>query len=864
MATEIGGAVFTFDAKIDGFERGVIKIKSDFKQVEKEADRVATNASAAMRSFGGSMQALAGASTDPAKVAHSWSRATGQLASDMDRFSEEAKRQGITFAEMTQRLMHFKSAQWQASKGYGDLYKVMKEHDAEAAVMLRLSTSQAQSEAIVTAALARTTDATARAKIEAAAFGTTMTKVGKEAGAMSAGIGLAAKSMAAFLTIGAAVQGFAALRKGIKDVADIGDLAANVGMTTDELQELQYAFAATGLSAEESSGGLQRFAEKLADARKGEGELGDILKANNVSLTERDGSLRSSHAVLSDFADLLKHAASAEDALNMSVAVFGKTAGREFLEALRNGESGLSDMAKVARESGAVISESQIKAADEIDTRYNLLWERMRKGWQSAVVDAAGAADAFGMLWDQMDDLINQASGGLGLVDQYSNVLRKGNLAPGMSAELSRGPKPSTPAAPAQPTTVLPSVSDKFLADLRQETELLKLSNVERRTREALAKAGVAADSEQGKEIARLIRIQVDAEAADKSSAAATKEGTKARDEAADAARRQSEEIDAYVQSLSDEIKAIELETETLGLSESARARVIALAGLSADATEDQRKAALDAADALARKTAELEYAKNAEAMLAEATQQGIDATRAEIEAQNEAAQFLNSELSTSFFNVIDGTESVGEAFVRMSKKIIESMMEAVLFGNGPFANLFGSAGKNGSSGGLFSGLIGSLFKSAPMSLYATGGRTRPGKRVGVGEEGVEYFIPDDPNAPARALGVNGREMFTPDQPGQIVPNERVEASRSAMGRIAGRSIPEILSGANRVPMAQQMPSAASSSVSITMAPQYQIDARGAQVGVAEQMRTELDARDRAMTRKLPGMIRQAKTGGKI
>jgi hypothetical protein len=50
----------------------------------------------------------------------------------------------------------------------------------------------------------------------------------------------------------------------------------------------------------------------------------------------------------------------------------------------------------------------------------------------------------------------------------------------------------------------------------------------------------------------------------------------------------------------------------------------------------------------------------------------------------------------------------------------------------------------------------------------------------------------------------------------------------------------------------------------MVFSPVYQIDARGADAGVEQRLRSELDRRDAEFNRKLPGMIRQARVGGKI
>lgn len=774
--TEVGGATYVIDAKIDGVKRGMSQVKAEFREVQKEADRVARNGAAAMRAFGTSMQSLAGASANPAQLAKNWQRATGQLASDMDRFSAAAKAQGITFAEMTQRLIHFKDAQWRATKGQGDLYNTLKKYDVEAATALRLSSSRAQSEAIVTAAMMRTKDATARAAIETAAYGVGVKGMGTAANESAMHIGGLGKVMAAFLTVAAARQAFTSIMSTVKAIGEIGDLADNIGMTTDQLQELQYAFVSNGVSAEHASSGLQRFAEKLSDAQRGEGEFADLLRANNVALRDREGNLRSSHEMLGEFANMLQNAATAEDALNMSVMLFGKQAGRQFVESLRNGSAGLAEMSQAAHDAGAVTSEEMIRAADEIDTKYNALMLTLTKQWQSlAVTVATSVADQTASI----SEGVNQS------LIAMQRLMAGQNIFKGMPNDTMAlwdavlGGKPVTFEQSAPNQSAPQSVNRAGKGNMGGARTIMPTKP---------SKAGKTA-------------------------------------------RPEIDEVQQYIDTLNQEVAALQLEIQTLGLSDAAKARAAAMAGLAANATDAQRAAAEKAADAIARHTDELEYQTNAQAMLAEETKLATEAAAANIEALAQAQQFFADEMKTHFFALIDGTETVADAFKAMSKRMIDAMLEAVVFGQGPFAGLFGGASATGSGGGggLFGSILGAIFKKP--SLYAAGGSASG--PIMVGEEGPELL----------------------DVPGgsRITPTEHVS-----------RRVQDIIAGAQRSAMAPALAMGHTANQNITLAPQYNIDARGAQVGFAAQLRQELDARDRETQRNLPAMMRRAKVQGKI
>lgn len=661
MTEEVGGAVYVFEAKVEGVKRGMALIKSEFAEVQKEANRVAKNGAAAMATFGDSMKLLAGASADPSKLAASWAKATGQLASDMGRFSEAAKAQGIGFAEMTQRLIYFKNEGFRAKRGVGDLYQALRQYDVEAAMMIRLTTTQAQREAVLSAALARTKDATVRAKIEAAAFGLTMQDTAGKASVFSGAIGGMGKAMAAFLTIEATRRGFSAIMQGIHDAAAIGDLAKNIGMTSEELQRMQFALQSTGTTVDQASNGLQTFAERLSDARRGEGELADIFAANGVALEDKAGNLLTTNQALMTFSDLVRNAKTDEDALNLSVMAFGKSAGRDFVEAIRKGSNALVALGDQAVATGQIVSDSQIEAADLIEERYDQLKARLNKGWMNIAVSAGQAFDYITDAAGQSAGVIDQMLGSLGLVQQYSNTLDKMSLPPG---SLNQPP------------------------------------------------------------------------ASDRSTALPVKPGRKD-----DAGSKLQKEIDDYIKSLQEEADALRLEIEMFGQSAAAKARAAAIAKLPVDATEAQKQKALELVAVISQETEALENLNKVQ-----------EDAKERLDAVNEAETFFAGQIQDVFFSVIDQSQSVSEAFEAMAKRMIDAMLQAVIFGEGPFAALFGSASQTGGAGGLLGGLLG-LFK--PPSLYAAGGRSLGGPAI-VGEEGPELV-----DLPAGAQVTSHRRSMT-------------------------------------------------------------------------------------------------------
>jgi hypothetical protein len=161
-----------------------------------------------------------------------------------------------------------------------------------------------------------------------------------------------------------------------------------------------------------------------------------------------------------------------------------------------------------------------------------------------------------------------------------------------------------------------------------------------------------------------------------------------------------------------------------------------------------------------------------------------------------QAARFFADQLSSGFEDALVDGKSLTDVVNSLSKSLARSSIQALLTGQGPLAGIFGtapaaSAGPN-VVGGLFGGLT-SFFR-------ANGGPMEAGRAYTVGEM--------------------GRELFIPNQNGRMVPIERRAGGSIGGGVTVGGST-------------------------------FHIDARGAQVGVAEQISTALRAYDAESSRTM-------------
>lgn len=159
--------------------------------------------------------------------------------------------------------------------------------------------------------------------------------------------------------IGAAA-GLIALTKAAIDNADeLGKASQKMGMTVEALSRLQYAAKLSGVELGGLQTGMNALARQMAANSDAFGQLG-------VSITNSDGTLRSSVAVLGDVADRFAGMEDGATKTALALAIFGR-AGADMIPMLNAGSAGLADMARESDNVGNTISGNTAKAAERFN-----------------------------------------------------------------------------------------------------------------------------------------------------------------------------------------------------------------------------------------------------------------------------------------------------------------------------------------------------------------------------------------------------------------------------------------------------------------------------------------------------------------
>jgi hypothetical protein len=226
------------------------------------------------------------------------------------------------------------------------------------------------------------------------------------------GVQSAARGAAAAVgAIGAAV-GIGAFvsyaRQVVDTVGALGEMADQLGVTTDGLQALQFQALQSGASVETLEGGLARFTRSVGDAAEGNDALLDRFKALGVGILDGNGKLRSSEAILGDVAQAL---AKIEDPAKQAAAVvdlFGKS-GQRLLPLLKDlSEVGMDGLIRSAKEAGAVVDEQLIKRFDALGDAAAMSSKRLAvfaaEGIGAVIEEAKKGADAYARFLNSLEN----------------------------------------------------------------------------------------------------------------------------------------------------------------------------------------------------------------------------------------------------------------------------------------------------------------------------------------------------------------------------------------------------------------------------------------------------------------------------
>ena len=179
----------------------------------------------------------------------------------------------------------------------------------------------------------------------------------------------------AILGIGAIATAFV---KCSKDVAAFADdlltLSSTTGLTTDELQKLQYASDFVDVSVETMSSSMTKLTQQMSKARDGSKESAEAFKQLHIRITDSQGALRDSNDVFYEAIDKLGRIKNETERDAAAMKLFGRSA-KELNPLIEAGSQRLKELGVEAENLGLVLGEDELQKAGQL----NDALERMGK-----------------------------------------------------------------------------------------------------------------------------------------------------------------------------------------------------------------------------------------------------------------------------------------------------------------------------------------------------------------------------------------------------------------------------------------------------------------------------------------------------
>lgn len=544
-------------------------------------------------------------------------------------------------------------------------------------------------------------------------------------------VGLVAAGALAGLVGGTAV----AIKKAVDNADQLNKLSQSVGLTVEELGKLRYAGELSDVSLEELGKSLVKLSKAMSEvAAKGTGPAAEAFKALGVSVTNSDGTMKSSGVVLEEIADKFATYRDGANKTALAVAIFGR-AGANMIPMLNQGSAALREAGQEAQQFGLIIDKQTAVASENFNDNLT------RLGKVSEGVSVQLAARLSPAMAQISSEFVDAAKNSQTLIAISSGLeVAMKSLATAVLGAVY---------AYKQFTTYFKAVLDAALkvagGDFAGAFDTLKqgladASQTAAETYQSFQRLWTAPDTSgvvgalneyivKAKE-AQLIGQQfLDAQKRD---APALSGGGAAKTDA----------LQNYLSGIEKRKAALTAELQTIGLSEAAQESLrIKLEALTIAKEKD-----ITVSDAMRMKI--------------EQTSQSFGALAQAVQDARERWEFISGSINTvasGLTDVLMGAKTAKEAFRDMAVSIIRDFTQMIIK-----AQLFRLVSSFIPGGGAAA--TGANLLTAVAGARAAGGPVSSGSSYLVGEMGPE--------------------LFTPSRAGQIIPNSELDGAGSGRSPI--------------------------------------------------------------------------------
>ena len=198
--------------------------------------------------------------------------------------------------------------------------------------------------------------------------------------------------------------------------------SAVTGLSTEALQEYQYAAELVDVSLDTLTSSQTKMIRSMDAARRGSKEQAEAFDKLGISVQNADGTLRDAQDVFGDAIDALGAISNETERDAIAMTIFGRSA-RDLNPLIKAGSDGLRELAQEAHNVGYVMSEEALDALGAVDDQVQRM-NRSNEALKNQI--AVGMAPAVENLMKKGTDFferLKEAAEGSGILEVFGALL---------------------------------------------------------------------------------------------------------------------------------------------------------------------------------------------------------------------------------------------------------------------------------------------------------------------------------------------------------------------------------------------------------------------------------------------------------
>lgn len=246
----------------------------------------------------------------------------------------------------------------------------------------------------------------------AAASNVTLTKVSQTFGKISDASGKVAQATKGISTAaGGALAGIAGLAyKSAQAADDLNTLAKQTGLSTAELQKMQYASDLIDVSVDSITGAMTKMKKNMTSTSK---DTQAAFQRIGVSVTESNGQLRDSTTVFYEVLEGLSHVANETERDTLAMQLFGRSAD-ELAGIVDDGGAALRELGLEAEQLGLIMDQQTLDSLNNVNDSIDKLKAKANGELAQA---GAKAMEALMPVFEKVLDAMSKALDYIGSLD---------------------------------------------------------------------------------------------------------------------------------------------------------------------------------------------------------------------------------------------------------------------------------------------------------------------------------------------------------------------------------------------------------------------------------------------------------------